>query len=159
VRTLLALALLAPVAAAQDEDTVPVAPPPRLKALPTARKKAAPPKEAVAPIPVTKAEPTPEPAPKVPPAPEPAPKTVAKADTPSPAPAPKVEVPVAVKADSKSDAKDAKPEEKPAAAVLAPAKSTEPSFHDWTLPLYAVYAFGALALLVVIRTYVLPPRA
>jgi hypothetical protein len=51
-----------------------------------------------------------------------------------------------------------KADEKAAAPVaLTPAKA-EPSFNDWTAPLYAVYAFAALALLVVIRSLVVKPK-
>ena len=40
----------------------------------------------------------------------------------------------------------------------APGTWGDPTFMDHTLPMYAVYAFGALAVLVVIRTYAVPAR-
>jgi hypothetical protein len=158
VRSLLVLALVVPVAAAQDDDPLPVAPPPRLKSLPTARKSADPSavatgKKKTEPTTAAKATPTPEPAPKVTPTPQPAPTSVAKVDPPlvPPTAAPKAEPPTPTKAEPKADETSA------ATATLVVSKK-EPSFMDWTLPLSAVYAYVALALLVVLRTYTVKPK-
>lgn len=168
MRTLLALALLSPVAFGQDDDPVPVAPAPRLKTLPTTKgtgkSKVTPPvvvapKVNDTPKTVTKVEPTPVPMPKTNPVPEPTPMPVAKVEPPTP---PKAVPPVEPKAEPKTDAKaEIKPEAKDEKPAVAPAPATtpaEPSFNDWTAPLYAVIAFGVLAVLVVIRSYAFPPK-
>lgn len=165
MRTLLALALLSPVAFGQDEDPVPVAPPPRLKAVATTKKKAPPRIDTTLkvdpePKPVTKVEATP--VPKTNPVPEAAPKTAAKAD-PTPPPAPKAEPPVAPKAEPNTDVKaETKPEvkdDKPAPAAVPAVKFPEPAFNDYQLPLYALGVVGVVAAMVVIRSYALPPKA
>ncbi|MFO0800590.1 MAG: hypothetical protein U0804_24240 [Gemmataceae bacterium] len=166
MRTLLALVLLSPVALGQDEDPVPVAPPPRLKAAPTAKK--APPRvDTTLPVepkpkPVVKAEPTPVPmpAPKTNPVPEPepAPKPVAKAEPPAPKPAP-VEPKAEPKADEKTDAKSEAKDDKPASTTPPVVKFPEPAFNDYQLPLYAIMVVGGVAVLVVLRSYIFPPKA
>jgi hypothetical protein len=165
VRTLLALALLSPVAFGQDDDSVPVAPAPRLNTPPTAKKTVTPP-DVGTPKLVKMVEPTPAPTPKTNPAPEPTPKAVAKVDAPTPKVVPAVEPKAEPKTDAKAEPKtDAKAEtksdtkdEKLAAAPVPAAKPAEPSFNDWTAPLYAVIAYGVLAILVVIRSYAFPPK-
>jgi hypothetical protein len=75
-----------------------------------------------------------------------------------PSPAPKAEPTTAAPPEPKADEKAAKAEATPAAPVtLTPAKA-ELSFNDWTAPLYAVYAYAALAVLVVIRSFAVKPK-
>lgn len=154
MRSLLALVLLAPVVAAGEK--VPVAPPPRLKVVPAVKEAT---KADVAPMPRPKAPvvtdpPEVTPAPKttpVPVPPVPTPTPVVKAEPPAPTPMPKAE---AVPPEPKVEAKGVEPV--PVAAKSAP--PAEPSFYEWTLPLYAVYAFAGLAGLVVLRTLIFPAK-
>ncbi len=167
MRSLLAILLIAPFAyAATQDDDPPVAPAPRIKTAPTgktvatgkamatAKKKGDGPTTAATkkaePKTVAKADPpmptpVPKPVPVPVPTPEPAPKTVVKAEPPMPTPAPKAEEPPAPKVEAtpapKVEVKEATP------------PALDPEFLEHKAPLYAVYAFGVLAVLVVIRTY------